>query len=527
MPSHFRLFSLPPELRCEVYKHYSIVEGGYFYVCSADGFSGRLFQADGSPIETSLMSTCKEVNREMEGMVFRFNTITFSTTTSTQLRRRAADMEFAIREIHKIQEALCAVAGSAMTDQVQAQLSILYPQFIPLLSKLRNGTWLPWEIRFSYLDSISYGQSPSLYHEFCKDLLRALLRKCPGSVGRLEQYWIWADKWAAFAYGTGPSPGGVARCELATWNFPSDVDLSSLQTWITVFGAWVRTISGEKMPNRNADRFNYRFSAAATAINFLQSLPIKDRLQLRSVVLNEDRESVALPESHGQGLIQFCKANVALRIERRVDLWRNILQHDPVNAKSLRGAWSYQSLNSNRIIWNISQWMVEASRLVATGMPEASFKWVIDAGSSPQQATEMFKSAIQQGASWQDAWTQDQQKSFVVQYGSTRKLPGLMFTEFPHILRDVTAERSIISCNFDVGEAWSFESQFPLHEYWTEEKWEEEWAAFSATTWQTKPPLPEWQTLVRENLLQNDGSERRRRKPGKRKWRDYSYQLPT
>ncbi|KAH9237189.1 hypothetical protein K456DRAFT_1943699 [Colletotrichum gloeosporioides 23] len=335
MPSHFRLFSLPPELRHEVYKHYSIVEGGYFYVCSADGLSGRLFQADGSPIEASLMLTCKEVNREMEGMVFRFNTITFSTTTSTQLRCRAADMEFAIREIHKIQEALCAVAGSAMTDQVEAELSTLYPQFIPLLSKLRNGTWSPWEIRFSYLDGISYGQSPSLYHEFCKDLLRALLRKCPGSVGQLEQYWIWADRWAVFPYGAGPSPRDVARCELTTWSFPSDRDLSSLQIWVRVFGAWVRTLSGEAMPNRNADRFNYHFSAAATAINFLQSLPIKGRLQLRNIVLNEDRESVALPESHGQGLIQFCKENVALRIERRVDLWRNILQHDPVNAKAI------------------------------------------------------------------------------------------------------------------------------------------------------------------------------------------------
>lgn len=102
-----------------------------------------------------------------------------------------------------------------------------------------------------------------------------------------------------------------------------------------------------------------------------------------------------------------------------------------------------------------------------------------------------------------------------------------MFTKFPRILRDVTAKRSIISCNFNVGEAWSFESRFPLYEDWAEDNWEQEWRTFSATTWQTKPPLPEWQTLVRENILQHDDSERRRRKPGKRKWRDYSYQLPT
>ncbi|KAK2760589.1 hypothetical protein CKAH01_05275 [Colletotrichum kahawae] len=495
MPSYFRLFSLPPELRYEVYKHYSIVEGGYFYVCSADGLGGQLRQADGSPIEASLMFTCKEVNTEMEGMVFRFNTISFSTTSSTQLQRRAADMDFAIREIHKIQEALCAVAGGAMTDQIQKRFSILYPQFIPLLSKIRNETWSPWEMQ-SHPVGISYGQSPSLYREFCKDLLRDLLRKCPGSVGRLEQYWIWADKRAVFAYGAGPSPHDVARCELKTWSFPSDGDLSILQTWVRVFGAWVQTKSAEERPYRGggmpyrraADRFNYRFSAAATAISFLQSLPVKDRMQLRSIVLNEDRESVALPESHGQGLIPFCKENAALRIERR--------------------------------------WMVEASRLVAAGMPEESFKLVLDAGSAPQQATEIFQFAIQQGASWQQAWTKYQQQSFILQYGSTRKLPGLMFTQFPRILRDVTAKRSIISCNFDIGEAWSFESKFPLYEHWTEEKWEEEWGVFSATSWQTKPPLPEWQTLVRENILRKDGSERRRRK-GKRKWRDYSYQVPT
>ncbi|KAE9583937.1 hypothetical protein CGMCC3_g465 [Colletotrichum fructicola] len=162
--------------------------------------------------------------------------------------------------------------------------------------------------------------------------------------------------------------------------------------------------------------------------------------------------------------------------------------------------------------------MVEASSLSAAGMPEASFTLVFDASSSPLQATQLFESVVQRGASWQDAWTKFQGQRDIMREANTRMFPGLMFTKFPCILRDVTAKRSIIKCNFDVGEAWSIDTV----KEWADARWTTD---FSNVIWEIRPPLPDWQKLVEDNLLPNESSERRRK--GKRKWRDYSYQLPT
>lgn len=73
----------------------------------------------------------------------------------------------------------------------------------------------------------------------------------------------------------------------------------------------------------DANRGKLRFSAAAATIHFLHSTTALVRRQLRKVVVHEDRMSVNHPASHVRGLIPFCEENPDLRIERRVDLWRN------------------------------------------------------------------------------------------------------------------------------------------------------------------------------------------------------------
>ncbi|KAK0717146.1 hypothetical protein B0T26DRAFT_751240 [Lasiosphaeria miniovina] len=88
------------------------------------------------------------------------------------------------------------------------------------------------------------------------------------------------------------------------WNIPSDEEL-------------------EKMPKAlrptEENRFLYHFSAAAAAIRFLRSNP-SSRVHVRRILLDEDREAVAYPETHGKGLVPFCAENPHLRIERRVSL---------------------------------------------------------------------------------------------------------------------------------------------------------------------------------------------------------------
>ncbi|KAF2023196.1 hypothetical protein EK21DRAFT_118982 [Setomelanomma holmii] len=61
------------------------------------------------------------------------------------------------------------------------------------------------------------------------------------------------------------------------------------------------------------------------AIRYLQSLSPEVRKQIRNVVLEEDRMSVAGPQGHAQGLIPLCLENPLLRVEQKVNLWENIL----------------------------------------------------------------------------------------------------------------------------------------------------------------------------------------------------------
>ncbi|KAM7197403.1 hypothetical protein V8F33_005624 [Rhypophila sp. PSN 637] len=72
------------------------------------------------------------------------------------------------------------------------------------------------------------------------------------------------------------------------------------------------------------NRYLYRFSAAAAAIRFLESLDPSTRAYLRPILLDEDRQSVAHPERHGQGLEHFCRDNPLLRVERRVNMWTTL-----------------------------------------------------------------------------------------------------------------------------------------------------------------------------------------------------------
>ncbi|EDU41139.1 conserved hypothetical protein [Pyrenophora tritici-repentis Pt-1C-BFP] len=60
--------------------------------------------------------------------------------------------------------------------------------------------------------------------------------------------------------------------------------------------------------------------------NFPRFVLIKSRTKHSSHVLDEDLVAIAHPASHAQGLIPYCQKNPKMRIEKRVDMWRNLLQ---------------------------------------------------------------------------------------------------------------------------------------------------------------------------------------------------------
>jgi hypothetical protein len=64
-----------------------------------------------------------------------------------------------------------------------------------------------------------------------------------------------------------------------------------------------------------------RYSAASSAIQFLQSLHHDTGSQFRTIKLLEDKVSINNPPSHVQGLIPFGPRYSKLHIERSVNLW--------------------------------------------------------------------------------------------------------------------------------------------------------------------------------------------------------------
>jgi hypothetical protein len=69
------LFTLPRELRDEIYEYYSLEENGYFH----DIATGKLSLTKQEPIDLRFMYTCRAVAKEMQDVALRTNTVTFTT----------------------------------------------------------------------------------------------------------------------------------------------------------------------------------------------------------------------------------------------------------------------------------------------------------------------------------------------------------------------------------------------------------------------------------------------------------------
>ncbi|KAF4778927.1 hypothetical protein HER10_EVM0012476 [Colletotrichum scovillei] len=261
---------------------------------------------------------------------------------------------------------------------------------------------------------------------------------------------------------------------------------------------------------RGEDLSIYRFSAASAAIYFLASVPAAVRAQVRRIVIEEDREAMAAPECHGRGLIPFCQENPLLCVERRVNLWRNLLQpdsmapHDRINPM-VRGR------HPARV--NVGD---EARALVPAGMPAGSFSLLLDGEPAPQLASEIFQAVVQRDFAWQLAWIEAQNRRlFSVRSIHQRRgerstaqgCDGYFYEDFPRAMADIAMGdegSSVVRCNFDVGQVWDVERVIRYHRSWSPEKWKAEWPKHEPALWETVPPLPEWVALLEENILGYD-----------------------
>ncbi|KAH6876278.1 hypothetical protein BKA58DRAFT_310657 [Alternaria rosae] len=447
-----RLFRLPRELRDLIYHYYLFNEDGLVYN----------FETNKLPVDLSLTYTCRVVALELRGLALQLNKIVFQTTCTNAMQTHAYMFHRALIKLHALRFDLLNVqAPRLMTGAIEKEVSLKYPQFSPILSKL--GT----------LSGCAYtlGEPPSTYRDFVHFTLNLLYdrKHHPKLDGKRSER----------------QRRSLREVNPVPWLTPNEGRLPHQLVDITKTNNRVGTVK-------------HSLSAAACAIRFLRSLRIETRESVRQIESIEDRESISFPECHGRGFIPFCRAHPKLRVHRRVSLWANafpvtkILRYMP-GGRDLEG----DRLDSNYVSRAVAKWMAEASTLPSLGMPEGSFKLTFECDSAPEETTRVFD-IIQRDAAWQTAMDLSYARHLLPQpdWRMRRLRNAYVYETFPELLEQVTnGDHPFIHCDFQPGTVCDPEEIMRERRGDSLQQWHVAWLNHTPREFQTPSNMPPWHVL--------------------------------
>jgi hypothetical protein len=248
----------------------------------------------------------------MQNIALESNLITFSTVLSEVERLRAGRFCGLTRafELAKVVSLECMTKLESphlyITAEVQAKVALKFPEFEPLLLG-----WPDW-VRNCFSGGLwgtRWCTAGSVWREFVNYTIEVLstdtnFAEAVATSPDYKSHWKQNHLFGSSAL----------LAKIPHWIIPSEEELDEIEE-----------VVDPCHPEGFLEPVKWRYSAAAAAIFFLKSLRPGIRLRIRNILLHEDRESVAFPESHVLGLIPFCKENPRLRVDRRVNLWRNVL----------------------------------------------------------------------------------------------------------------------------------------------------------------------------------------------------------
>ncbi|GKT59839.1 C6 transcription factor [Colletotrichum tofieldiae] len=483
----------PNEIRNYIYKNYLLLDEGY----DLNPHTNKLRSGKGRPIQLDLMYTCKRVAVEMRGLPLRLNTINFSAFHPLSKIDRAIVGRFghAIALLdEELDTSFYEATPNLFHDKVVREISDAYPAFAPVLDAMKTGQ----KNVFRHFCS-PFGQAPSACREFIHWTLdRILFYKS-----------LYQDDFDAFVNvleipdECPPIDEIIRSYNPASWRIPTQDHLESLYR---IFGGRrevaVRCPMGdvfkdEKLPS---DLRRFRYSAAAAAIRFLDSIPQTSRSCLRDIRLLEDRPSVSNPECHGLGLIRFCQENPLMRIERRVSLWKTVFAGDPFRQTAWQARQPLTRILADQISERIGVWTVEALALAAAGMPQESFTLVFDGDSDGDwKCEQIFQHVVLRDAAWQQAMDECFKRGILPHQswlerrlnprhaGNWSVIPGhpnrnrpvnwcYLFDGFPQAMRDIVKGNSIVCCSFNPGKLWDIERLIEDQRSWSLTEWKFRWS---------------------------------------------------
>ncbi|KAI4614484.1 hypothetical protein J4E83_007138 [Alternaria metachromatica] len=469
-----RLFALPRELRDLVYEYYLMAADGYHY----NHETGKLTQIGGQPIDIALTYTCKLATAEINGRALTLNAIKFTTAHDEGIRDRAGQYALIVQRLEALKSGILCAVYECIESSTSSEFEPEFSYLLPVISQLRT---LGADHELVHK---SWGETPSLHRRFVVRALEILSEHTNFSeritsdvnIGRF-----------------GDRVHEILSLDDSPWNTPDSNEIANM---------W-RVLDDEPMFLEIWERTKHRFSAAATAIRFLSSLPKSTRCRIRRVLLDEDRVSVAWPECHAQGLIPFCQENGALRVERRVDLWRNALPGgaEPINCVASAARSHHPQDRMDRLragyITNpcLAPWIMEALALDGLGMPPQCFKLKLDGQPTPERSSEVFK-VVQRDAAWQTAF----ERHFAEQHDTPswfemRDNGSYQMRGFPEAITAIVRGTSIVSCNFDTDTPEDPDTIAQDGRHWTMGEWEQQWRMHEPRAFNTAVPLPGWESL--------------------------------
>ncbi|KAM0214106.1 hypothetical protein ACHAPQ_011360 [Fusarium lateritium] len=425
-PKRSNLLALPWDILEQILKYVFREEGGYAF----DSTSEKLVTASGTPINLSLMYTCRTIWEDTKDMPLSLNNISFSTMYTPEWRPWAGRYYHLCNYHRHLQTDLLFHLRAYITPGMRTEVDRKFSNVMPKLREeldveygnhsvgdwqrapsgnlpgfalhYRRFTWYfnPWEgidRTPRIFPCAIWVKDPLSCRQATEHTLRLVAKAHPKRFTALIEKAL--PNWS-----TSNSTVGFLGISLNPWDIPSRAELDVLGYLFEDKKQWAGLLSWPKrdpVPDPenyapDSDRIGYqekcRFSATAAAIWFIRRLSLRQRLNMRNVKLIEDKLSVNKPAIHCSGLIPLCQENPNLRIQCRLMLSQALSSFRP-NAwgrSDFDNVWNAQRRleGPERQRWvspccltsDLLSWIAEASRLPTHGMPAKSYTLVLDGG---------------------------------------------------------------------------------------------------------------------------------------------------
>jgi hypothetical protein len=491
MPPTF--LTLPSEVRNLIYREYFAVQGGYVL----DFESQKLKAADGSNLDLALMSTCKLIAHETRQIPLGINTITFSTIYSDDARITAGLFNCCFSRMDNMETTRLVQAKAFINPAIYADAVGKFPVLKPFLDWILDEDGIPDQLHghmFPWYPSISVAREGITY------ILRLLANHHGMDFHNHTRKEIWCSHVDTLQ--------SVDLCH-KPWAIPSQSEVNQM---VDVLYGFSHHLVDSLLSGR--DRLKYRFSAAAAAIDFLESISGRVRQYIRNIVVHEDRYAVPYQSCHVEGLIPFCKENPRLRIERRVSLWRTIFPEDCIASWNIDMDTTATRNGTFEILWGfdiakrVGAWLEDTIAALHLGMPHDSMTLVLDGDPAPELCEDIFQKVIQRCAGWKLAYDESCSRKLLPTLDFVKK-PRFCAEVFPIVVQHLVDNSSIFRCNFNPGQPLDIASLIDEHRGWDTERWWHHFQRPDQEEFETTPPLPKWYNLVLENFITKKEMKRR------------------